>query len=155
MIKELFLAIILGALLGFGITGGFFAFQKTKGTSANINTTPTSVVSSTDNTQNNQQPTPTVAVGNFADSNLTVSTPKDNAIVSNSKITLTGSAPANSVIVITTLSKTYNTISNASGDFTASIELDSGINQIHITSIDSSDNQTESQLSITYSTAKI
>lgn len=150
MIKELFLAIILGALLGFGVTGGFFALQKNKNpTVVTDNITPTISISP-------ENITPTIDVNqNKSNSSLTITSPENNAVVATSKLAITGSTQPNSTIIITTLTNSYTTTSDSSGSFSTTIDLDSGANQINLTSIDSDDNQTESQLLITYSTAKI
>ena len=151
MIKELFLAIILGALLGFGITGGFFALNKNKNTSsANNQITPTISISNQDS---DQKPTPTVDQN--ASSKLTINSPINNTVVTTPKITITGMTTPQSIVVITTLLKSYTTTAGAAGSFDVDVDLESGANQIQINAIDTQDEQTEIQLNITYSTAKI
>ncbi|MEI8068131.1 MAG: hypothetical protein WCG91_04280 [Candidatus Shapirobacteria bacterium] len=145
MIKELFLAIILGSLLGFGVTGGFFALQKNKTPSVNIDKiTPTISIPA-------DKVTPTATTQK---TNLNITSPENNSVVTTSKIEIKGSTTANSNVIITTLTNSYTTKSDASGAFSTTIDLDSGANQINLTSIDPDDNQIESQLIITYSTAK-
>jgi len=150
MIKELFLAIILGALLGFGVTGGYFALQKNKTPSNNTNNiTPTMTVEA-------NQVTPTVDISQNQENNkIVITSPENNTIVSTSKIAIKGSAPVNSTIIITTLKNSYTAVTDSSGSFTSTIDLESGVNEINLTAIESDDNQIETQLSITYSTAKI
>lgn len=153
MIKELLLAIILGALLGLGVTGGFFVIQKNKTNSVTATVTPT--LSDTISNSNDSI-TPTITTTkDEASKDLIISSPQDNSVASKSKISIEGQTKPNSIIVITTLSKTYNSTSDENGEFSSSIELDGGINQIKITAIDENDNQSESNLSVTYSTAKI
>jgi uncharacterized protein (UPF0333 family) len=150
MVKELFLAIFLGALLGFGITGGFFALNKNKNTtSAATQITPTISVSNEDKIK----PTPTIDQNSSG--KLTISTPVNNTIVSTSNITVTGITAPQSIVVITTPLKSYTTTAGAAGSFDVDIQLEGGANQIQVTAIDSQDEQTEVLLNITYSTAKI
>lgn len=147
MIKELILAIILGALLGLGIMGGYLTANKKiifkKSSTTEISPTPATSdeITPTPETNSNKQ--------------LTIDSPEDNSIVSVSKINITGITVPNSIIIITTSSNSFNNKSDESGKFDIPIELESGANFIKVTSIDSEDNQTEIPLIITYSTAKI
>ena len=150
MIKELFLAIILGALLGLGVTGGYFALNKDKNPSIVVNNSTPTISISPENI------TPTITINQTKPvSPLTIISPEDNIIVATSKLAIIGSTLPNSTIIITTLTTSYSTTSDSSGNFKTSIVLDSGANQINLTAIDNDDNQTESQLNITYSTAKL
>ena len=152
MIKELFLAIALGSILGFGVTGAFFALNKNKNTpkqnSIEISPTPTI----TDIQMSTQTTTPGLSQ---TDSSISITSPENNAVLSNSKISIKGDSKPNSLIIISTPTKTFSGKANANGVFSISIELDSGLNLIKINSIDSEDNQYETELSLTYSTAKI
>jgi hypothetical protein len=148
MMKELFLAIILGALLGLGVTGGFFALNKNHNVSTAQNITPTSVPI------DNQNISPTPIRTNI-NGNLVISTPKDNVVVNADKLTISGVTAPQNIIVVTTASKTYNTTAASTGNFSVDIILDSGLNQVKVTSINSQDEVNEALLNITYSTAKI
>lgn len=153
MIKELFLAIALGSILGFGITGAFFALNKNKNTpkpnSSEISPTPTIT-----DLQMSTKVTTTPSVSQ-TESSINITSPENNAVLSNSKINIKGDSLPNSLIIISTATKTFSGKSNSNGVFSISIELESGINLIKINSIDSSDNQSETELNLTYSTAKI
>ncbi|MFA5749680.1 MAG: hypothetical protein WC895_00455 [Candidatus Shapirobacteria bacterium] len=146
MIKELFLAIALGALLGLGITGGYMALNQknTKENKPEI-TEPTVI--------------PTITGIIQTDSNssnkLDITSPENNLLVSVAKINIIGTTSINSQIVINTISKTVIGQSDDKGNFNIPIELNAGFNIIKISSIDSTDNQSDSQLNITYSTVKI
>lgn len=151
MIKELFLAIVLGALLGFGATGTYFALKKPK----NVTTTqiiptisPDPLISST------LSPTPSGQISNNSLS-LTITSPENETIVSNSKLSIRGSTTPLSTVIIITPIKTYQQNANTSGDFDISVDIETGFNIIQINSIDPQDNQVNQQLVITYSTAKI
>lgn len=155
MIKELFLAITLGAILGFGVTGAFFALNKSKVTNnqSTIEISPTPTVTEIQmSTEVSVTPTSTIS---STKASIVINSPENNSVVSNSKITIKGESKANSLIVISTPSKTFNGKSNANGTFSINIELDSGINLIKINSIDAEDNQEQIELNLTYSTAKI
>jgi hypothetical protein len=147
MIKELFLAIILGALLGLGVTGGFFALNKNKNNSVAQNITPTIAAD-----HQTASPTP---IKTTINSNLIISSPKTDSIVSTAKVTVSGTTIPGSTIIITTSLKSFNTTATSTGIFSTDIDLDSGLNQVRVTSINGQDEQTEVQFNITYSTAKI
>ena len=144
MIKELFLAIILGALLGFGLTGGYYKISKK-------NTPPISVISPTPTVPSNE---PTVAETQTTTQEIIIAEPENNSIVTTPKTIITGSATPDSHIIINTPIKTYDSKSDTEGNFSVSVDLAPDINQIHITVIDSNDTQTDTLLYITYSTAK-
>ena len=153
MIKELILAIVLGCLLGFGVTGFYIAVNKNKVSSnriATISPVPTAVSNST-NTQTTPEPTPTIDTGKHQ---LAISSPENESITTTSTVTVKGTTTANSSIVITTASKSYLTNADSSGLFTVDIETETGVNQIQVNSFDSQDNQASSSLLVTYSTAK-
>jgi hypothetical protein len=152
MFKEIILAIILGTLLGFGLTGGYFAIKKSPSNStANITPTisivksgPTSIIS----------PTPTEVLDS-SDNQITIDSPENESIVSNSKLAIKGSTNSKSTIVITTSTKNYTTHADNAGNFSIEIDVETGTNLIQIDSIDSNDNQSTTKLLITYSTAKL
>ena len=152
MIKELFLAIALGSILGFGITGAYFALNKNKNlsqSSTQISPTPTIV-----DIQMSTKITTTPSLSQTKTSTI-ITSPENNAVISNSKINIKGDTKANNLIIISTPTKTFNGKANSNGVFNIDIELDSGMNLIKINSIDSEDNQEEIELNLTYSTAKI
>lgn len=151
MIKEYLLTIILGAILGFGVTGGYFALNKSniKQNPSNISPTPTST-----DAQMSTQISITPAISENK-STINIISPEDNTVLSTSKTSIKGDAKPNSLIVITTSTKTYSDKANSNGVFSIDIDLDSGINLIKISSIDSNDNQDETEVTLTYSSAKI
>ena len=151
MFKEIFLAIILGTLLGFGLTGGYFAIKKNvsqPSTSTSVTPTLAAQISS------NPTITPSPAIVD-TNNQLIISSPENEALVSNSKITLKGSASPKSTIIITTDTKNYHTTADSSGKFSLEIEIETGSNLIQVDAIDTNDNQSSSQIIVTYSTAKI
>ena len=151
MIKELFLAIILGGILGFGFTGGYLTLrQKSQAQNQVVIIEPTII------------PTPItsqITVGGEAkdstDKLLTITSPENNLLVSTSLLNITGSTTANSQIVINTATDNFTTQSDPEGLFDIKIELEAGLNIIKISSIDPEGNQVDTEINVTYSTAKI
>lgn len=150
MLKEYFIAIILGALLGFGVTGGYYSIrsrpQKTVHPDQPIVVTPT---------PNKSEPVQPESSPPPPQTNFVIQSPENYSIVSTSKIDLSGTTTPQSTIVISTPVDSYVTQSNSSGDFSQKIDLESGFNIIQITAVDPQENQTDLELIITYSTAKI
>lgn len=156
MIKDLFLAIILGALLGFGITGAILAIRHSKPTPtltvSTITATPSTPAADSSITS-----TPTTApTGTQTESpNIVIDAPQNYAVVANSKINLKGSTVPDSLIVVVTPIKSYSLKSNSSGNFDLDIELETGVNIVKVSAVSPDDSQSETQLIVTYSTAKI
>lgn len=161
MFKEITLAITLGALLGFGLTGGYLASQKSKRASRPAVPTPviseTSPAPSSSAVAENKLVVETASsdTTSTSESSLTISSPKNEEIVANSLLEITGTAAAKSQIIINTSLKHYQTIASDTGEFKIEIELESGLNNIQIDAFDQSDNQSTVNLQVTYSTAKI
>jgi cytoskeletal protein RodZ len=149
MIKEYFIAIILGAILGLGITGGYFVYHQNnnKQNNTEVSPTPTSTQMSTQISV-----TPSVSEN---ESSINVTSPENNSVISTTKTNIKGNTKPNSLIIISTPSKTFSDKSNSNGAFNISVELDNGINPIKISSIDQDDNQDETEITLTYSTTKI
>lgn len=148
MLKEFILAITLGAILGFGATGTFYAISKSRKTEIpQINPVPTISIS----------PTPTSAdsLDTTSPTKITIINPINNFLTSNSKVTINGTTSSQSRVIVTTVSSIFTTIADNSGDFSVDVDLNSGANIINLTAIDDNDNQVDTQLIITYSTAKI
>lgn len=149
MFKELILAIIIGAILGLGITGGYMTMQhKSEPTKEkSVITEPTLV--------------PTIPNGNSttketkALEEITITSPEPDSLLSSEKTSITGISPKNSHIIIVTPTNSFVGKSNDQGNFQIPITLDSGLNIIKITSIDQENTQKDTSINITYSTAKI
>ena len=150
MIKDYILAITIGAILGLGVTGAYFATHKKNNSSNSSNISPTPTISEP---TNQISVTPTIV--ETKNSSINIISPENNAVLSTSKISIKGDAKPNSIIVVSTPSQTFNDKANANGVFSVDIELDSGFNAIKISSIDPSENQDQTELNLTYSTTKI
>jgi len=148
MIKELFLAIILGSLLGFGLTGSYLALKPKKPATT---VTPTPTISSTISPPSTS-PSPTETLSDFK---IIIDSPVDQSITATSKTKLTGSSSADTTIIIQTSTRNYQTVTDKNGNFSLEIDLESGANLIKIIAVDSELQQTETSLLITYSTAQI
>jgi len=160
MFKEITLAITLGALLGFGLTGGYLASQKSKKTIHQP--VPTPVLSET-----SPEPTSSSTINKITDDTkvtdttsasepaLIITSPKDEEIVANALLEITGTATPNSQIIINTSLKHYQTTASDKGDFKLEIDLESGLNNIQVDAFDPDDNQSTANIQVTYSTAKI
>ena len=147
MFKELFLAIILGALLGFGITGGYLALDKKNNSQKTqpVITSPTPIEEGTSSNITEKK-----------DEGLTLNSIEDLDIVSKESLEITGVTTSPNSTVITTLGENIvDSKSDKDGKFSLEIELESGLNVIKITVVDPNNNQFEKILNITYSTATI
>jgi hypothetical protein len=153
MFKELLLAVILGALLGFGITGAVVAVKNSKSASPASTVNPQPTASRTVSPQPSNNPSETPVDTNAHQ--IIIESPQNESIVTNSKITIKGSTSPQSSLVVTTPTKSYFAAADNAGNFNIDIEIESGVNQVQIDSIDPQDNQATTQLLITYSTAKI
>lgn len=147
MIKDLLVAISLGAVLGFGVTGGFFILNKSNQNKIDSSSTPiVSVIP--------DQPTPIPTSSPVINENLNIDLPLDESVLSTPKTTLKGTSKPDSFIIIKTPIKTYTLTASKSGAFSSEIDLETGINLIKISAIDADDNQYDTQLFVTYSTSK-
>ena len=155
MLKEFILAIILGSLLGFGLTGGYFALNTNKKNNSLSSAAPTPIPIVSPAMGDKTTPEPTATPSNHGTNSLVIDNPENEAIVNNSKTTISGKSSPQSTILVTTSLKTYSQNTKEDGLFSIDIELESGANKINVSSIDTEDNQTNIQLIITYSTAKI
>lgn len=149
MLKELFLAIILGALLGFGLTGGYLAINKKNNPNKNITTIVTPTLQPTENISTQE----TISLNEEGFSFIGI---EDMDVVSKENITIDGTTTSpNNTIIATLGDQIINSTSGEDGKFSLQIKLTSGLNNIKITVIDSSNNQFEKDINITYSTATI
>jgi hypothetical protein len=148
MIKELFLAIIIGAILGFGVTGGYLTLhEKTQSQKPVIITQPTTIPTPITQLLTNETNNPT--------NNLNISSPENNLLVSNSSLNIIGNTTSNSQIIINTATQSFSGQRDQEGLFDIPMQLDAGLNIIKISAIDSFGNQLDTEINITYSTAKI
>lgn len=148
MIKELFLAAFIGGILGLGITGGYITL-KNKNTQSNqpVISEPTLIPTPTETSSNPET--------NQSIDGLQIDSPENNSLISTSKITITGLTKANSHIIVATNTDSFIGEADNQGKFEIPTELEAGLNLIKISSIDSDGNQKDTEINVTYSTAKI
>lgn len=150
MIKELLLAIIIGGLLGFGVTGGYLTLrQKSQTQDPVIISQPTTIPSPTITN------TLTSDIDKTTNDKLTIVSPENNLLVFNENLNITGNTTSNSQIIINTTTENFTGKSDQKGYFDVPIKLQGGLNIIKISAIDIDGNQLDTELNITYSTAKI
>lgn len=139
MKKEAIFAIIIGIIVGLGITFGIYKL-KSKAT-----------VSVED--QLNQQNTPTPS----ADINqkLLITSPKDESILASTDLRVSGNAEPNELIVIFVNDKEYITKADTIGAFAMDVELEVGGNIIEYTAIDVEGKQTTVTQNVIVSTASL
>lgn len=143
MKKEVILAIAIGFALGLVITFGIWTANKSLKNLPQPSPTTTSLVPS---------PTPT---SQQTTNQLTISAPEDELLTSSDTVTLSGKAPTGSTVIVTYEDGEKVLTTDASGNFTTSIDLISGFNIITVYAYDISGNESSQSLTVTYSTAKI
>lgn len=152
MFKELILAIIFGGLIGFGATGTFIALKKKNVETTNNSTSQISTTPIITQTESQLRVTPTLTA---TKNSLNIFEPINESVVSSSKLIIKGQTDNSAIIVITTADNSYSVASDSSGNFDTVINLSPGINDIKITSISPNDTENNTQLFVTYTTAKI
>ncbi len=152
MIKEYLIAIILGSILGFGITNTYHSLKSNQKTNPVVNQNNSTTPPPSNNNPENSEPSDS---DQNQESILNLTSPSNYDIVDNSKIEITGSANPKSAIVINTPINSYLGETNDNGQFNIKVDLESGFNIIQISAIDSEQNQSDLEIIITYSTAKI
>jgi hypothetical protein len=168
MVKELILAITLGALLGFGLTGTIISLRSHRSPPPPIVTSPIptdapNITSS--KTPNFAHPSIATSVSPNSSSQLTANTshhqlqindPENESIVTSDKINLSGTTSPNSLLIVKIGQNSFTTSADTSGKFAFSnLPLEAGTNIIQAAAFDSQDNSAETQVIITYSSAKI
>jgi hypothetical protein len=165
MFKEITLAIILGGLLGVGLTGGIITLKNQNRLPSFFqvaaDTFPTPVITTSLTANNLTSPTstqvsPTLSIPTPAPvSNIEITNFKSGQIVSKSVATLKGLSPPNSQIIIVTPQGSVISSSTPDGLFEIDVQLESGFNPLEITCIDPQDATSQINFSLTYSTAQI
>ncbi|NCN06670.1 MAG: hypothetical protein GW946_02390 [Candidatus Pacebacteria bacterium] len=112
MKKEILLAIIIGLAFGLVITYGLYRVRKA---TQSAKTQPISTTAPTTPTEE-----PAVAA------QLTILHPEDNTVQEESSTTVTGTALPDTIIVLFANDMEYITTSDASGNFSFTVDLDEG-----------------------------
>jgi len=152
MIKEYLIAIILGSILGFGITNTYHSLKSKQKTNPIVNQNNSTTPPPSNNSPENSEPSDS---DQNQGSVLNLTSPSNYDIVDNSKIEIIGSATPQSIVVINTPVNSYLGQTDKSGQFNLKVDLESGFNIIQISAIDPRQNQSDLEIIVTYSTAKI
>lgn len=148
MLKEFILAIIIGGILGLGVTGAYLNMQHKNENPKNNEAAiiePTLIPTSTNQNLSTEE----------KKESIIITSPENNTLISTGKTTITGATTPKSNIIIATATDTFTGKSDETGNFKININLDTGLNIIKISSVDPNNNQKDTSINITYSTAKI
>lgn len=138
--KERLIIIFVAIVAGLFITSaGFFIYQSTK----KINDTPTTTQTITVTPQQNKDES-----GLF----ITISEPKDESLTNKRTLSIKGSSNPENLIVISTNLEDIQIKPSRDGDFSATIDIDAGANEIRTRAIAPSGNSAEDIRTVTYST---
>lgn len=129
-----FIAVVIGLVVA---GGAFFIYQSTKVIPPYK--VPTITLQKT-------TPTPYPGV------DLTVDQPADESVVTSRTITVSGKTVPQATIVVTTGTDDEVVTPNSDGSYTVTLTIDSGENEIAVTSIDPSGNETTKLVTVTEST---
>lgn len=153
MLKQIFIAIIIGSFLGLSLTTAYF-YSKNKN-----NPSPPPVENSTieeeKEEENIEEQNTNTQEENISTTFLDIFTPEHESIVEKENLSISGKTNPGNIVIINTLEETFHTVSQESGEFDIDISLTPGINILHFTTIASDDSQIEKEILVTYSTAKI
>lgn len=133
MRKELLLAIILGLSLGLIITYGIYRSRN-----ASVNTDQQEVLKAS--------PSPVSETAG----NLSILTPKDESIVNQSEINITGLTDPDAYLVIFVNDNENITLADASGNFSLKTNLELGSNVIRVHSLDTDGKKSIEEITIIY-----
>ncbi|NCN87629.1 MAG: hypothetical protein GW941_01900 [Candidatus Pacebacteria bacterium] len=137
MKKELFLAILIGLVVGLVIVFGFY---RTK-----VVLTPKN-----DNPILTESPSPEASADII--SNLVIHSPLNESIQNKEEVTIAGSTNNNEFVVIMVNEKDFVTTADDSGNFSISTILETGSNIIEINSINEDGKITTEELTVIFTT---
>jgi len=154
MKRELFLAILFGAILGFAVTGTVWLKKEGK-----LSLFKTSSEKQTETAEENvNEGTPSPAPAEEKETGkvfLEVSSPEQDSISDKEKITISGKTLENAIVVVVWEEGEDILVADGEGAFETEIVLVSGENQIDVTAYDDDGSSTAKTITVTYSTAKI
>lgn len=143
MRKEIFLAIVVGIIVGLGITFGLFILRQRflpNQTAREIE----------DSRQQVAAPTPTSLT-----SQLVIQQPNNNLLTKDSTVQVVGKSWPNSYITILAADEEYITVTDDDGDFSQEVELELGGNRLTVIATSQQGEQEELVLSLVYSTVDL
>ena len=139
MKKEVVLAIIVGFSLGLVITFGIYTARRALRRQAPVISSP----------EASPSPSPTPSHG------LTITSPAEEALLDQDKVTLQGLTTPNSLVTIITPQDNLLVTANSAGEFQIQISLVGGVNHLQIVSLTPDGQRAEANLTLVYSTATI
>lgn len=141
MKKEALFAIIIGVLVGLGVTYGMYSVRQRFFTPTDPMTLDTEA-----------QPSPSpIASGE----QLAILTPEDEAVLASTDLTLSGTTQPNHLVTVFVNQKEYVTQADEIGAFAVKVELDLGGNVITVTSINTDGSQVKKEISVIVSTVDL
>lgn len=150
MKKEVFLAIFIGILFGFGVSGLLWVKNNQDFYSLKEKITKKEVTPSPSPKEEKITPSPTEEKKIF----LSITEPENETVTSKAKITLRGKTLPLATVVIIWEEGEDILVADEEGLFESEISLVGGPNQIEVTAYDENDNEAKEVLLVTYSTAK-
>jgi len=137
MRKEIFFAILAGALFGLVIAFGIWRANSSMKTNDSPSETPL------------VEESPMVSPG--SEVGLTLAKPEDLAVVDQTPITISGITDADNWVTISTEKEDYLTQADSNGAFEEDVDLIGGVNIIAISAFDNAGNSNSTKLTIVYS----
>lgn len=135
MRKEVFIAILIGLILGGAVAFGIWR--------ANLALVKEEVQTEQSAIPSPQEQTP---------SSLIITQPENNAVVSEDRVTVKGAATPNANIVFLTNEDEIITQATREGTFEQEVELIGGANEITVIAYDDQGNESRSSVVVVYST---
>lgn len=148
MLKELTIAILLGALIGFAATTSFINLKNKNSVTPDNQISSDQIISNTPTTSQNQ------LIPTLTNHHLTITSPNTDTVVNDSKLTIKGQTSPNSLVLIHTSIDTFFPEVDDTGLFQQQIELEAGANLIQISSLSTTEEQIDKEILITFSTAE-
>lgn len=140
MRKEILFAIVLGSIFGVVLAFGIWRFS----------TSPTTKNSEAGNNEPSSPDTKEVKDG---EASLSLSSPQDKSVSSESSVEVSGITDPGNVIVVSTGEDDEIALADKDGSFKAGISLSAGINRVKAIAFNSQGNKKDEQIYVIYSSA--
>lgn len=137
MKKEKLILSFIATLFGLLVAGIIFYFYQTSNIAPNSDTKTVPIISPT------PTPVPTIS--------LTLDSPKDEEVVDNRALTVSGKTQSNAIVVVIINSSEDIVTPLANGDFSTTINLDDGENILEVTAIAPNGESSTIKMTVTYS----
>lgn len=141
MKKEALFAIIVGIIVGLGITYAIYHFRQ--------------MLVPANNSADSTLVAPTATATPVPNDKLIITSPDDEAVLAETSATISGSADPSQMIVIFVNDEEYITQADDIGAFAEEVTLDSGSNVIKVTAIAADGTQTSKEIVVVVSTASL